>query len=52
MKEMLLIIWMIFTLIFICSIIGIFLMVHDYNDNRSTWMQIGLDLKEAIINKK
>ncbi len=42
----LLILWMIFTLLLVISMIGLFLFVmSDY------WMRIGYDLQEALVKK-
>ena len=57
MKAILLIVWMLFTLILVCSVIGMFLFIpmdHDsqyVSKNPSTWMKIGLRLLEETLKK-
>jgi hypothetical protein len=55
----LLIIWMIFTFILAVSVIGWVLLLPQPNHTsyhkplsevRSTWMQIGIDLKDKLLN--
>jgi len=54
-----LIIWMLFTFILTCSIVGLLLFVPQSNyttyyksqpELRSTWMRIGHSLKDTLIN--
>lgn len=42
-----LLIWMIFTLALVGSVIGMVLFISE--GEKSTWMQIGFDLKEKLI---
>ena len=57
MKEVCLIIWMIISLIFVFSIIGLVMFVpKDHwelkENNPSTWNSIGIKLLNNIIEKK
>ena len=54
MKESLFILWMLISLIFCFSIIGLVMFWPkdtwlDHESTPSTWMTIGLDLKNSII---
>ena len=55
MKIILLIIWMLFTILLTCSIVGMFLFVPNIYttgpNNPSSWMTIGLKLVDKIVNK-
>jgi hypothetical protein len=56
MKELCLIVWMLISLIFVCSIIGLVMFIpKDCWENRentpSTWYSIGKDLLNSIIEK-
>lgn len=43
-------IWMIFTLMFVCSLVGLVLIVHNDNSGERTgWIEIGIDLKDGLI---
>lgn len=48
MKYACFIIWMGFTLIFTLSVIGCVLFIPPYGAERSTWMQLGMDLKNNL----
>ena len=54
MRGLCLIVWMIFTLVLTFSIIGMLLFVPDLdNDGHpSSWMQIGRNLLNAVVNEK
>ncbi len=45
----LLVIWFIFTLILTCSIIGMILFIPGSYDDKSTWMEIGADIKNKLL---
>jgi len=45
-----LLIWFALTLVLVASIFGIFLLAHDNYGNPSSWMQIGLDLKNKLVS--
>ena len=51
-KGFMLFLWFIFTLILIFSVVGMFLFIQAESGRRSTWMQIGLDLKDAYIKSQ
>ena len=53
-------IWCLFTLILVCSIIGLVILLPEPNyseyripqeESRSTWMRIGIDLKDKLLDK-
>lgn len=52
-------IWMLITLLFVFSIIGLFMVLksndtgyHKYGESmRTNWMQLGFDLKENLLEK-
>jgi hypothetical protein len=53
MKVVGLIFWMFFTLVLVGSVIGMFLFVPDtYHSSPSTWMSIGKNSTNSIINNK
>ena len=55
MKGLCLIVWMIFTLVLTFSIIGMLLFIPhvDYKEGEpSTWMEIGRNLLNAVVNEK
>jgi hypothetical protein len=57
MKAIALIFWMIFTLILVCSVIGMFLFIpmRQYGDREyycSSWMFIGIKLLDSVTNEK
>ncbi len=53
MKYVVFIIWMFATLFLVASVIGMFLLINSENGytigRRSTWMQIGMDLKDKCL---
>lgn len=56
MKEVCFIIWMLISLIFVCSIVGLvmFISKDDYahaDNTPSTWNSIGINLLNNIIKK-
>jgi len=55
MKAVCLIIWMLITLILVCSIIGMVLFIpkdtwEDQENTPSTWNTIGIKLLDAVIS--
>jgi len=55
MKSILFIIWMLISVLFVCSIFGLLMFIPKDSyvngpSNPSTWNQIGKDLLNAIIN--
>lgn len=56
MKELCLIIWMVISLLLVCSIIGLLLFIPkdtymNYDSTPSTWYSIGRKLLDSVINK-
>lgn len=55
MKELCLIVWMIISLLFVCSIVGLVMFIpkdsyQNYENTPSTWCTIGKSLLNSIIN--
>ncbi len=50
--TILLIFWFIFTILMIMTIIGIFLMASPADSPRSTWMEIGFRITNALIESE
>jgi hypothetical protein len=42
--------WLLMTIILTFSVIGLILFIPNGFNSRSTWMEIGFDLKDKIIN--
>lgn len=56
MKEVCLIVWMLISLIFVFSIVGLIMFIpkdtwENQENTPSTWCRIGMELLECIINK-
>lgn len=50
MKELCLILWMLFSLILVFSLVGLLLFVpNDFNNQPSTWCLMGRKLLDAVI---
>jgi uncharacterized membrane protein YesL len=53
LKCVLMLVWMIFSVILSCTVIGLILFVATGDDNNpSVWSQVGRDLAENITRKK
>jgi len=53
MKITLLIIWMLLTIILVVSLFGMLIFIpKESGGGRSTWMQVGYDLTQSIINDR
>lgn len=52
MKGLCLIIWMLLTLVLVCSLVGLTILVPDNYENAdnvpSTWMKIGIKLLNSV----
>ena len=55
MKEICLIVWMLISLLFVFSIVGLIMFVpkdqwQNHQNEPSTWAKIGRDLLKAVVN--
>ena len=47
--SVLFLIWMILTILLLCSILGLCILMASESGRRSTWMEIGIDFKNYLI---
>jgi len=52
--SILFVLWVLFSIVLSCSVIGLLLFIpkeYSYSTEKSTWVEIGLGLKDIIIKK-